>query len=60
MAINGGLNSKGGSEERERISSDIPEDGEGDGELSPERGGGATNRMVVWSKNNNDETNKKV
>lgn len=60
IAINGGLNSRGGSEERERISSDTPEygerdgesngerDGEGTGEVSRERGGGATNRIVVW------------
>lgn len=56
MAINGGLNCKGGSEEGERISSGTPEygerdgeaAGEGEGEISPERGGGAANRMVVW------------
>lgn len=58
MAIKGGLNCKGGSEEGERISSGTPEygerdgeaAGEGEGEISPERGGGATNRMVVLVK----------
>ena len=56
IAINGGLNCKGGSVERERISSASPEcgerygegAGEGTGEISPESGGGAANRMIFW------------
>lgn len=56
IAIKGGLNWRGGSEERERISSASPGYGESDGEgagegtgeISPECGGGAANRMIVW------------